>query len=280
MRFGIHARSQGSLEKTALNAHRLGAQTLQIFSSSPKTWRASTPDPQDCVREQHDLTPLVIHTNYLINLAAPTPDIRALSVRSLRGELERARAIGADYLVLHPGSYKEQTLEQALVAVVQSLHEAAHDFDPQGVMLLLECTAGSGAAIGARFEELHALREVATQLLPLPIGFCLDTCHLFAAGFDISTASGLKSTAAQIDEILGWEHVKVVHSNDSKGALGSRIDRHANVGDGGIGREGFRRILKHPRFRKLPFILETPMDSDDVILRELATLRELAVLGR
>jgi deoxyribonuclease-4 len=264
-----------------VNAHRLGANTLQIFSSSPKTWRASTPDPQDCVRmrrvrEQLDLKPLVIHTNYLINLAAVDPAVRQLSVKSLRGELERARAIGAEYLVLHPGSYKDQPLEQALLAVVQSLLEAAHDFEPDGVMLLLECTAGSGAAIGSRLEELHALREVASQMIGLPIGFCLDTCHLYAAGFDISKAEGLKATAALIDEVLGWEHVKVVHSNDSKGGLGSRIDRHANVGDGCIGRDGFRRILTHPKFRELPFILETPMDTDELALRDLATLRELA----
>ncbi|MFN0167915.1 MAG: deoxyribonuclease IV [Bryobacteraceae bacterium] len=285
MRIGIHTNSQGSLEKTARKAHELGANTFQIFSASPKMWRAVPPAAADAlamrrVREQLDLTPLVIHDNYLINLASADAEVRAKSVAAFRGELERAAIIGAEYLVAHPGSYKGQTLEQGLLAFVEGLVEATGPVDPGGVTLLLECTAGSGNAIGSRLEELHALREVAQNLVNLPIGFCLDTCHLLVAGFDIATEKGLKETVDLVGAVLGWEHVKVIHSNDSKGALGSRLDRHENIGKGQIGIEGFRRIVQHARLRTLPFILETPVESDEDARRDIETLRSLCQRSR
>lgn len=244
-------------------------------------WRASTPDPADvgrlrAARERFDLNPLVIHTNYLANLATLDPVIREKSIVSFRGELDRAAAIGADYLVLHPGNYKGQTLEQGIAAFVNGLAEAARGFRVPGVTVLLENTVGSGCQIGSRFEELRMIRDLAARETDIPIGFCLDTCHLLAAGFDVAHAAGLKTTVAAADRILTLDLVRVIHANDSKGALGSHLDRHENIGRGNIGEAGFRRILTHPALKTKPFILETPVDEDGDDKRNVGTLKRLA----
>ena len=238
------------------------------------------PPASDCqalerVRHKLDLKPLVIHDNYLINLASIDPTIRAKSIQCFRGELERAAVIGAEYLVAHPGSYKGQTLEDGIANFARGLAEAAHGVARGAVMLLLECTAGGGCHIGARFEELRAIRDLAANLTDLPIGYCLDTCHLLAAGFDIRTPAGLNQTVRDADTILGMTNVKLIHANDSKTPLGSRADRHENIGQGHIGEAAFRRILAHPKLRKLPFILETPVDEEGDDLRNLETLKRL-----
>jgi deoxyribonuclease-4 len=285
LRIGIHTTSQGTLEKTALKAHELGANTFQIFSASPRMWRASMPNPADVkllarARDKHDLAPLVIHDNYLINLASVDPDIRAKSILCFRGELERAAAIGAEYLVAHPGSYRGQTLEEGILNFIQGLAEAARGLAFGGVTLLIECTAGGGCHIGSRFEELHAIRELASKLTDLPIGYCLDTCHLLAAGFDVRTKAGVAETMRDADSILGAQHIKVIHANDSKTPLGSRVDRHENIGEGEIGEAGFRHILAHPQLRALPFILETPVDQPGDDIRNLETLKKLCPKSR
>jgi deoxyribonuclease IV len=243
-------------------------------------WRASMPDPVDVrrlakAREQHDLTPLVIHDNYLINLASIDPVIRPKSIACFRGELERAVTIGAEYLVAHPGSYRGQTLDDGVVQFAHGLAQAAEGLARGRTMLLLECTAGGGCHIGSRFEELRAIRDLAATLTDLPIGYCLDTCHLLAAGFDIRSEAGLTKTIRDADRILGMGNVKVIHANDSKTPLGSRADRHENIGQGHIGEDAFRRILTHPKLRKLPFILETPVDNEGDDRRNLEILKRL-----
>jgi deoxyribonuclease-4 len=280
LRIGIHTTSQGTLEKTALKAHELGANTFQIFSASPRTWRASPPSALDCklldrARQKLDLGPLVIHDNYLINLASADPDIRSKSILAFRGELERAALIGAEYLVAHPGSYRNQTADDGIVNFAQGVAEAAEGVPFGNVMLLVECTAGGGCLLGSRFEELRAIRDLAATLTDLPIGYCLDTCHLLASGFDISSEAGLRQTMRDADRILGAANIKVIHANDSKTPLGSRVDRHENIGQGHIGEEAFRRILAHPELRKLPFILETPVEEDGDDIRNLETLKKL-----
>ena len=244
-------------------------------------WRASSPDPVDvkrlrAVRERCDLAPLVIHTNYLANLASLDPEIRDKSIRSFRGELDRAVAIGADYLVLHPGNYKDQSLEQGIAAFVLGLAAAADGFRPGGVSVLLENTVGSLNQIGSRFEELRMIRDLAIRETEVPIGYCLDTCHLLASGFDIANAAGLEKTLASAERVLGLDLVKVIHSNDSKGALGSHLDRHENIGKGKIGEDGFRRILTHPALRGKPFILETPVEDDDAARADINALKRLS----
>ena len=248
-------------------------------------WRAGSPDPGDVlrmarVREQFDLAPLVIHDNYLINLASIDPVVRARSIEAFRGELERAAAIGAEYLVAHPGSYKGQSVEVGIISFVAGLAEAARGFRNDKLMLLIEGTAGCGCAIGSRFQEMRAIREQAAAATDVAVGYCLDTCHLLAAGYDIASEDGLRHTVREAGRWLGFENIRVMHANDSKHALGSRRDRHANIGEGYIGRDGFQRILGHPKLRRLPFILETPVDEVDDDRRNLDTLKSLCPRSR
>jgi len=244
-------------------------------------WRASVPDAADvkrfrAARERFDLQPLAIHVNYLVNLATLDPLIRGRSVTSFRGELERAAIIGAEYLIVHPGNYKGQSVEQGMAAFVLGLAEAAMGFPSSGLIVLLENTVGSGCQIGSRFEELRTLRDLAARETDLPIAYCLDTCHLLAAGFDVASAGGLKKTVAEAERILGLELVRVIHSNDSKGVLGSHLDRHEHIGRGNIGKQGFRRILTHPQLRDKAFILETPVDEEGDDQRNVDALKRLA----
>jgi deoxyribonuclease-4 len=275
----------GSLEGAAVEAAELGANTFQIFSASPRMWRARLPDPDQVklfrsARERFDLHPLAIHANYLVNLASVDPVIRPKSIAGFRGELDRAALIGADYLVLHPGSCRGRSVEEGIGAFAEGLGEAAHGFRGGRLTVLIENTAGSGCHIGSRFEELRSLRELARDVTDLPVGYCLDTCHLLAAGFDISTQSGLRAAIRSAEELLGLEHIHLFHANDSKAPLGSRVDRHASIGEGHIGREGFRRILTHPKLRKKPFILETPVEEEGDDRRNLDMLKTLAGRGR
>jgi deoxyribonuclease IV len=244
-------------------------------------WRARPPDPQQirlmrAARDRHDLNPLVIHANYLINLASLDPVIRPKSIDAFRGEIERAQVIGADYLVVHPGSYRGQSVEQGVAAVALALRDAAEGLGAPHVKVLLENTAGSGAALGSRFEELRLIRDLVADLSDLAVGYCLDTCHLLAAGFDIASPEGLRATVRHAESALGLAQVCVFHTNDSKAPRGSRVDRHANIGEGHIGLEAFRRILTHPKLRGKPFILETPVDQPGDDRRNLDALKALA----
>src|SRR3984885_7009959 len=210
LRLGLHTSISKSLENAAIKAAEVGANTFQIFSASPRMWRASPPAPSACqllrrARERYDLTPLVIHDNYLINLASCSEPLRVQSTAAFRGEIERALAIGAEYLVAHPGNCKGHSVEQGIYAVIRSLAEAAEGLDTKNLMVLLENTAGSGAALGSRFEELGVMRQFAAELTDLKIGFCIDTCHCLASGYDVSSAAGLKHTVAEMDRGLGME---------------------------------------------------------------------------
>jgi deoxyribonuclease-4 len=280
-RFGLHTSIAGSLENAALEAVRAGANTFQIFSASPRMWRARAPDPHEvrrfkALREKHDLRPLVIHDNYLINLASCDEALRTQSTRAFRGELERALIIGAEYLVAHPGNCRGHSPDEGIIALVRSLVEAAHGLDTKGLTVLLENMAGAGSTLGSRFEELADVRRYAAEFSDLAIGFCVDTCHTLSAGFNIATAEGLRSTVAEIDRVLGLANVPVIHANDSKMPLGSHLDRHQNIGQGYIGEDGFRRILRHPKLRPKAFILETPVDEPGDEIRNLETLKRLA----
>lgn len=281
MRLGLHTSIAKSLENAALKAAEAGANTFQIFSASPRMWRASPPTSSavkllERARDRYDLFPLVIHDNYLINLASCSEPLRLQSTAAFRGEIERALAIGAEYLVAHPGNCKGHSVEQGIYAVIRSLAEAAQGLDTAKLTLLLENTAGSGAALGSRFEELGVMRQFAAQLTDLKIGFCIDTCHCLASGYDVSSAAGLKRTIAEIDRVLGIENAPVIHANDSKGALGSHLDRHEHIGRGHIGEAGFRRILNHPKLRTKAFILETPVDEEGDEMRNMEMLKKLS----
>lgn len=249
-------------------------------------WRTKSPDTEQVnrlkhLREQHDLAPLVIHDSYLINLAAPPSIVREKSIDAFRGEIERALLIGAEYLVTHPGNYKGLTIEQGMLNVAEAMALAWRAVDEKllanaKLTILLENTAGAGAQLGGKFDELAAIRHLASPYLDIPIGFCLDTCHCYVSGFDLARESGLRQLVQQASEILGLEHIPVIHSNDAKTALNSHCDRHANIGQGNIGIEGFRRILNHPHLRDKAFILETPGDKPGDDLRNVRALQSLA----
>jgi len=244
-------------------------------------WRASLPGPAQieplrAAREKYDLRPLAIHASYLINLASIDATIRQKSIDAFRGEVERAEAIGAEYLVIHPGVAKGCSIEDGIAHFASGVRDAIHALGRTRVTLLLENTAGAGGQIGSRFEELAALRQLVTTLTEMPTGYCLDTCHLLAAGFEIRTAAGLNRTLQQAEATLNLAHVHLLHANDSQGALGSRRDRHANIGEGEIGLAAFRRILTHPELRAKPFILETPVDEEGDDRRNVDKLKACA----
>jgi deoxyribonuclease-4 len=291
LRIGIHASIAGSYLNALEAARKLGCNALQIFSSSPRMWQggsARIPEVDAAAfrarRAELGLGPLTIHANYLINLAAAQPMLRTRSIQAFHDELVRGLALGADFLVVHPGSRGEATPEQAVRTVIESVKQGSKRASLGNLRILIENTAGMGVAVGSRLEEVA---EILTGLKDVPVSACLDTAHLFAAGYDIKTDTGLTSTIDVIDTTIGLDRVPVFHANDSKIPLGGRVDRHENIGEGKIGAEAFRRILTHPKLgASAPegltgraFVLETPIDNPGDDRRNVAKLWELAGLS-
>lgn len=279
----MHLSVAKSLTAAAERAHALRLDALQIFTSSPRMWKAPPIRTGEAsrfaaARARYGLHPLVIHDSYLINLAAASGAVRRQSIVAYRGEVERALALGADYLVAHPGSGKDQTTDEAIARFAAAIEEAAAGLQPAGLTLLLECTAGQGKTLGARLEELAALREAAAHRVPFPIGYCLDTCHLFAAGYDITTEEGLAATLAEADRWLRLDRIPVWHTNDSKGTLGSRLDRHEQIGKGLLGTKTFERLLRHPKLAGKTCILETPVVEEGDDVRNVRRLRRAGAI--
>jgi len=290
MRIGIHTSIAGSYLNALESAWKLGCNALQIFSASPRIWQggsARIPDVDaQAFRARRDelrLGPLVIHANYLINLASEQRMLQTRSIQAFHDEIVRAMALGADFLVVHPGSRGESTMGQAISTIIESVKQSSKRAPIGDLRILIENTAGMGTAVGARLEEVG---EILAGLRNFPVGACLDTAHLFAAGYDIKSEAGLASTIGQIDGAIGLENVPVIHANDSKIPLGGRVDRHEHVGKGKIGVEAFARILQHPRFGTAgpegltgrAFIAETPIDDPGDDRRNVAALWELAGL--
>ena len=290
LRIGIHTSIAGSYLNALESARKLGCNALQIFSASPRMWQggsARIPDVDARAfrarRDELRLGPLVIHANYLINLASGQRMLQTRSIQAFHDEIVRAVALGADFLVVHPGARGESSSQQAISTIVESVKQASKRAPMGGLRILIENTAGMGTAVGARLEEVG---EILAGLRNLPVGACLDTAHLFAAGYDIKSEGGLASTIGQIDGAIGLENVPVIHANDSKIPLGGRVDRHGHIGKGKIGAEAFARILRHPRFGTTApegltgraFVAETPIDDPGDDRRNVAMLWELAGL--
>jgi len=275
LKIGAHVSVAASYERAAAHAFEIGADTMQIFTSSPRSWRCSAPIPGQAARfldarQRLGISPLVVHGGYLINLASADPVIRGKSVAACRGEIERALLLEADYLVVHPGSAKGRPAEQAIEAVAAGIAEATRGLEPRRLTLLLENTAGQGGALGSRLEELTSIRSLAAPQTSLEIAYCLDTAHCFAAGLDF-----LDSLTS-----LGPLLVPVIHANDSRTPFGSRVDRHEQIGRGYIGEKAFRRILTHPALATKAFILETPVEEDGDDARNIETLKRLCRKSR
>jgi deoxyribonuclease-4 len=280
IRVGVHVSIAGSIDKAVDRAQEKGCDTFQIFSRNPRGWKVKALTESDISRfveklNRTGLFPPVDHMPYLPNLAAPTDDVYEKSVAALTEELERCNALQIPYLVTHLGSHRGSGKETGLQRIVDAIDTAFSGIDEaHGVMLLLENTAGTKNSMGGTFE---AIRNIMDRLEHKDrIGICFDTCHAFAAGYELRTKEHLDKTLQHFDEVLGLEQLKLIHLNDAKGGLDSRLDRHEHIGLGYIGEGGFRVILNDARLNELPMILETPIDDRRDDLGNLQKVRELA----
>jgi deoxyribonuclease-4 len=279
-RIGVHLGTAGGASNAVERAREIGANTFQFFSSSPRMWRAPKVDPKQAermrdLRAKLDVSPLVIHTSYLVNVCSQTDTVRENSIAAFRGEIERALTFGADYLVLHPGSWKGLTRDEGLKLAADSITRAMDGLAWQGTgfHILIENTAGAEFSLGGSFEQVAEL--VALLKACAPVGVCLDTCHTHVAGYDMVTEEGYAETMKQVGATVGFEAVRVWHCNDAKAVRGSKLDRHEHIGQGTMGVESFRRLLNDKRFSHAAFIAETPVDEPGDEERNVRVLKSL-----
>lgn len=272
---GFHAPIKDGLHESLIIAKETGCDAVQIFSRNPRGWMAKplTEESVELFKKTRKLTglsPVLIHTNYLINLAAADEALLLKSIASFREEVERAILLGVDYLVLHPGSARGSCEADAIEICALSLQAACKGLKLGRLRILLENTAGQGECIGHRFEHLRAIMKKCPKL---PLGVCIDTAHSFTAGYDIREEEGLEATIEVIRRTVGLKNVRAVHFNDSRAPYNSRVDRHWHIGEGHIGRDALRRFAQHPKLAHAAFILETPYDDPRADLKNLEALR-------
>jgi deoxyribonuclease-4 len=284
-RIGIHTSVAGGVENAAERAYRLGCNTFQIFSSSPRQWKPFTLTRNQCavmsrLRGRYDLKPLVIHASYLLNLAAANPEFYDKTVVALRGEVERAVALCAEYLVVHPGSFRGASHAEGLARAANAIQLATDgiDLSKTTLTILIEHTAGAEYSLGGTFEQVSALVTVLRDYIP--VAACMDTCHIHVAGYDILSPHGYEDTLGQIDRTIGLKNIPVWHCNDAKASRGSRLDRHQHIGQGTIGVTTFKRILNDPRLAHAAFIAETPIDAPGDDRQNVDALKRLVFLER
>jgi deoxyribonuclease IV len=283
-RIGIHTSTAGGVEHAAERAYRLGCNTFQIFSSSPRQWKPYELARPQCdemtrLRERYGLNPLVIHANYLVNMAGGNSEFHAKSITAFRGEVERALALCADFLVLHPGSFRGSSREEGLQRAAVGIEQAVEGLDLAGgkLRILIENTAGSEFSLGGNFEQVAELLSLLKNYVPS--GACIDTCHTHVSGYDIVSEAGFAETLDQLDRTVGLKNVYVWHCNDAKAERGSRLDRHQHIGKGSIGLPAFRQLLNDPRLASAAFIAETPIDEPLDDLANVNALRKLVGKG-
>ena len=259
---GAHTSAAGGAQNALYEGQKIGATTVQLFTANQRQWKARSLS-QDEVHlfekalKETGLKDIMSHDSYLINLGAPDPEVLLKSRQAFREEVIRCLQLGITYLNFHPGAALKEPVELCLERIVESLRGMKDLFDGKvGLKLVIEATAGQGSAIGAKFEELGYIVERLKD--ELPIGVCIDTCHIFAAGYDIRTKEGLEHTLQEFDKKIGLKYLMAFHLNDSQKGLGSRVDRHAQLGEGMLGLECFRAIMQHPKLKQLPKYLETP----------------------
>ncbi|MGH7370104.1 MAG: deoxyribonuclease IV [Candidatus Methylomirabilaceae bacterium] len=278
---GAHMSISGGIDLAPLRGQEVGCQTIQLFTKNSNQWLAR-PLPSDEIERYRanlqatGIAPTVAHDSYLINLASTDPDLHRKSMAGFLEELERAETLGIPYLVTHPGAHMGAGEEAGLRQVATSIQALLKQTNGYRVQAVIETAAGQGTSLGYRFEQIATLLD---QIgMPERTGVCLDTCHLFAAGYDIRTPEGYAAVLGEFDMIVGLFHLRVIHLNDSKKELGCRVDRHEHIGKGAIGLEAFRCLVTDPRLRGVPMILETPKDGDFVTAdrANLDTLRRLA----
>ena len=277
VKVGVHVSIAGSLDLAVDRAADAGCDVFQIFSRNPRGWNSKPLADEDAQLFQAKVKTTgcipVDHMPYLPNLASPKPEIYGKSVATLTAELDRCARLGIPYLVTHLGHHLGDGIAGGRMRVIRAISTALEGADNE-VMLLLENTAGEKNSVGSSFEHIRAILDE----LPFPgrIGVCFDTCHAFAAGYELRTAEGLSDTLAQFDEQVGLRHLRLVHLNDTKGDRGSGLDRHEHIGMGFIGEDGFRRILHHTVFASIPLVCETPVDEHRDDRGNIGKVRELA----
>src|ERR1700679_358315 len=265
-RIGVHVGTAGGTWTAVERAVQVGANTFQIFSSSPRQWKAAAVKPADAakmkeLRAKYDVGPVSVHASYLINLCSQTESVRVNSIAAFRGEVERALALGVEYLVLHPGSWKGLTREDGLRLAAQSIERAIDGVPWQGAdfKILIENTAGAEFSLGGKLEQVAELVDCLKACAPVAV--CLDTCHVHVGGYDIVSEDGYIEAMKLVESTVGFDAVKVWHCNDAKAAMGSKLDRHEHIGEGTIGAAAFQRLLHDARFAHCAFIAETPVDE-------------------
>lgn len=278
MRIGLHVSIAGNICESLERARALGCNTMQIFSRNPRGWQVSRLNKDDVARfrtlkSKYDITPVVVHIPYIINLATPNDHLYERSINAYIEDVKRADMLGAEYFVTHLGSHTGSGEEKGLKRFSEALNIIIKKAKPK-TRILLENTAGSGSWIGYKFEHLKTIMSDLDK--PGSVNMCLDTAHTFESGYDIKSAMGLKKTLAEFDKLIGLDRIKVIHFNDSLSILGSRVDRHHHVGKGNIGLAAMKRIINHPRLKNAAFIMETPKNTDKDEKMNMATAKKLS----
>lgn len=262
---GAHMSIAGGVHNALWRGKEAGCDTIQIFTKNANQWRAKPFAPEDVqtfqkAREETGIWPIVAHDSYLINIATPDEGLYERSLEALWEEMQRAEALGLPHLVVHPGAHMGDGEEEGLYRIGAGINRLRQRDRGMKVVILLETTAGQGTNLGYRFE--HFTKIIETIEKDEKVGVCFDTCHVFAAGYNISTPEGYESTLEEFHRVIGLDRLKVIHLNDSKAACGTRADRHEHIGQGCLGLGPFRQLLRDPRLAALPFILETPKGKD------------------
>jgi deoxyribonuclease-4 len=280
--FGAHLSIAGGFDRAVAEAVRIGFNAIQVFTKNVKTWSSKPLEPGSAARFREavaraGLRATVAHNSYLINLASPDPALWGRSVAAMVDELERAEALGLSDVVAHPGAHLGTGEEAGLARVIEGLDEVHRRAPGLAVRIALETTAGQGTCLGHRFEHLGAVIDGVAE--PDRLGVCVDTCHVFAAGYPLDSADDYNAAMQALDQAVGLARVRVWHVNDSLKPLGSRRDRHAGLGQGLMGLNVFRHVVTDPRFRHVPKVLETPKGTEDGVeldARNHALLRSLS----
>jgi len=278
MRLGFHISIAGGIQESVPRAKMAGCGTMQIFSRNPRGWKALKLDREDAVvfrraRKEAGIHPVLVHIPYLINLASPDNELYKRSIDSYKSDIARADLLGAEYFVTHMGSHRGSGEKAGLERFANAIIRVIREVQP-AAMILLETTAGTGSSLGYKFEHIaYVIKRSGKAAKEGKVGVCLDTQHVFAAGYDISGA--LEETLKEFDDIISLDKLKAVHLNDSKSGLGSRVDRHENIGKGLIGPTALGRVLNHPKLRHLPFVMETPARSPKDDIDDMKAARRL-----
>ena len=278
---GSHMSIAGGYYKSVEAARKAGCDCVQLFTKNNNQWRAKEITADEATKFRASLVELNIthpisHDSYLINLASPDPELWKKSIDAFVVELSRAELLGIPYVVAHPGAFTTSSEAEGPARISQALDEVHKQLPGCMAMCLLETTAGQGSNLGAKFEHLAAIIDGVQD--PDRLGVCVDTCHIFAAGYPLDTPKNYKATMKELDQVVGLGKVKAFHLNDSLKELGSHVDRHAHIGRGRMGLEPFRNLLNDKRFAKVPMYLETAKgmeDGDDLDVINLRTLRSL-----